>query len=125
MSGKQAKRERRFQRLRDVENEINPPHPLEQDAAGGRQSHSPISAAVPEREPVEPLQGEAIASPMNGPMLLTLAEVAEMLNISIRTAHRLKKDFPGRCVLGGSVRYHRGLIERWILGKIEGQSNGE
>jgi predicted DNA-binding transcriptional regulator AlpA len=47
------------------------------------------------------------------PLLLTLADVCAPLNVSRSTVLRLKKvgGLPGRVTVGGSVRYHRQVIE--------------
>lgn len=49
--------------------------------------------------------------------LLSIKEVAKMLNMSIRTVHRKKraKEIPAPLHIGGSRRWHPGDIAAWIL----------
>lgn len=56
------------------------------------------------------------------PLLLTVADVCALLNLSRSTLFRLeqKTPLPGRVKLGGQVRYHRGIIEKWILEQVSG-----
>ncbi len=71
------------------------------------------------------LQGsqDQAAGPAGGlvPLLLTVAELCELLHVSRMTLHRLEKsgELPGRVKLGGQVRYHREIIEKWLLERIE------
>jgi excisionase family DNA binding protein len=55
------------------------------------------------------------------PLLLTVAEVCALLNVSRMTVHRLEKSgtLPGKVKLGGQIRYHREIIEKWILEQVE------
>jgi predicted DNA-binding transcriptional regulator AlpA len=110
--------------------ELNPPHPLETTAAGGRpHEEEHPQAASRERELVEPLREEAIADlPRLGePWLMDMSEIAHMLKLSLRTVQRLERDegIPGRVVIKGNVRYYRKSVLSWLLSKIEGQSHGE
>lgn len=55
------------------------------------------------------------------PLLLSIADVCALLNVSRSTFLRLEKStgLPGRIKIGGQVRYHRGIIEKWLLDQIE------
>jgi excisionase family DNA binding protein len=57
------------------------------------------------------------------PLLLTLADVCALLNVSRSTVIRLEKagGLPGRVTVGASVRYHRLVIEEWLLEMAKGQ----
>jgi excisionase family DNA binding protein len=59
------------------------------------------------------------------PLLLTIADVCALLNVSRSTLLRLEKSsgLPGRIKLGGQVRYHRGIIEDWLLKQAEGSDD--
>ena len=117
MSGKQAKRKRRLERgVSDC-----PSLPPGATAGGALHTSGHPHADVSARSLVDRAEGEAIASPSHPPVLLTLREVAEMLNLSPRTVQRLEKDhgLPGRVELGRTVRYHRGIIEKWLLERVK------
>jgi excisionase family DNA binding protein len=51
------------------------------------------------------------------PLLLTIGDVCALLNVSRSTVLRLEKSsgLPGRVKIGGQVRYHREIIEKWLL----------
>jgi predicted DNA-binding transcriptional regulator AlpA len=55
------------------------------------------------------------------PLLLSIADVCALLNVSRSTLLRLEKvsGLPGRVKLGGQIRYHRGIIEKWLLEQIK------
>lgn len=55
------------------------------------------------------------------PLLLTVREVAGLLNVSERHVHNLRKrrELPPPVVLGRSVRWHRKAIEHWLSGGRE------
>jgi len=57
------------------------------------------------------------------PLLLTVSQVCALLNISRSTIFRLEKsgEMPGRVNIGGQVRYHRQVIEDWLLEQAKGQ----
>jgi excisionase family DNA binding protein len=57
------------------------------------------------------------------PLLLTVSQVCALLNISRSTLFRLEKsgEIPGRVTIGGQVRYHRQVIEEWLLEQAKGQ----
>ena len=49
--------------------------------------------------------------------VLTISDVCKMLGVSRWTLQRMEKagSLPGRFKLGGQVRYHREIIEKWLL----------
>jgi len=51
------------------------------------------------------------------PVMLTIDQLGQWLNLSRSTIHRLDKagNLPGRVLIGRQVRYHRPAIESWIL----------
>ena len=106
MSGKQAKKARREAKQQQEKTWVDEvPHPLEESA--------------PSSEVVEVRQVDSSSS---GPVLLTLKQLAEKLNVSPRTVQRMEKDqgFPGRVSgLGGLVRYHWETIEKWLLERVK------
>ena len=55
------------------------------------------------------------------PLLLSIADVCALLNVSRMTLHRLEKSgsMPGKVKLGNQVRYHRETIEKWVLKQLE------
>ena len=57
------------------------------------------------------------AGPTVVPLLLTVTEVCALLKISRSTLIRLENagTLPGRVKLGGQVRYHREVVEKWLL----------
>jgi excisionase family DNA binding protein len=77
---------------------------------------APISSPSPERKVKE--QEPAIL-----PLLLSVSQVCALLNVSRSTLFRLEKsgEIPGRVTLGGQVRYHRQVIEEWLLELAKGQ----
>ncbi len=50
--------------------------------------------------------------------LLTAAEVAELLQIDVRTLRRMRHErtFPRATRMGRSLRWKRSLVERWLEG---------
>jgi excisionase family DNA binding protein len=54
---------------------------------------------------------------MNEPLLLTVAQVAELIQCSIPHVYRMEKrgELPPAVRLGASVRWPRQTIEEWIL----------
>lgn len=91
-----------------------------QHQGGVRQGILPASAS---ETPVEikpaprPVKSDVL------PLLLTLADVCALLNVSRSTVIRLEKagGLPGRVTVGASVRYHRLIIEEWLLELAKGQ----
>ncbi len=76
----------------------------------------PVVSPPPERKAKE--RGPDIL-----PLLLTVSQVCALLNISRSTLFRLEKlgEIPGRVTIGGQVRYHRQVIEDWLLEQAKGQ----
>lgn len=74
---------------------------------------------VEETQPVLEVSRSTVA-----PLLLTIADVCTLLNVSRSTLLRLEKSgaLPGRVKLGGQVRYHRQIIEAWLLRQVEGEN---
>ena len=112
MSGKQAKRKRREERLKT-------------SAQGGVcEAPSRPSTQTPPEVGDRPLPvalggGD---SPPPSPALLKTSELAEMLKVSRMTLFRMEKKegIPGRVKIGGRVRYHREIIEKWLLERAKG-----
>lgn len=50
-------------------------------------------------------------------LLLSVADMCELLGVSRATLVRMDSGgkIPGRMKLGGSVRYHRAVVENWLL----------
>ena len=59
---------------------------------------------------------QATAGPVRQPAMLTVNDLAEMLNCSARTVYRLTDSgrIPRPVKLGGLVRWPRKKIEHWI-----------
>lgn len=80
--------------------------------------HAPEPVVTPEKiKTPRPVKSEVL------PLLLTLADVCALLNVSRSTVIRLEKagGLPGRVTVGGSVRYHRLVIEEWLMEQATGQ----
>jgi excisionase family DNA binding protein len=77
--------------------------------------------ALKEKKPSAPAPVSTVE-----PLLLTLADVCALLNLSKSTIYRIEKTspLPGRVKLGGQVRYHRQVIEKWLLEQIEKENGG-
>jgi excisionase family DNA binding protein len=93
-----------------------------QRVQGNGQNHGKVRQAVtPPVPPVEVQKAPAAAVlvPVSTvpALLLTVADLCALLNVSRSTLLRLEKSgsLPGRIMLGGQVRYHREKIERWLL----------
>lgn len=56
-------------------------------------------------------------------LLLTIADVCGLLQISRATFYRLEKaeKLPGRLLIGGQVRFHRETLENWLRAQVGGQ----
>jgi excisionase family DNA binding protein len=82
------------------------------------ENSSPAPVIPPEKKP----SSRAVKSDVL-PLLLTCADVCALLNISRSTLFRLEKsgEVPGRVTIGGQVRYHRQVIEEWLLEQARGQ----
>lgn len=74
-------------------------------------------------EPLSPKQPKARRPRPSDPnaLLLTVTEVCALLRISRATLIRMDKagTIPGRIKLGGSVRFHREIIEAWLKSLID------
>ncbi len=59
-------------------------------------------------------------SAFDSSLLLTIPEVCLLLKLSRSTLDRMAKtdSIPGRIKIGGQVRYHRKLLEQWLLSQI-------
>lgn len=71
--------------------------------------------AAPVPDPLPPVQAEP--APVVPAILLTVSQVCDLLGgISRSTLVRMEKTgkIPGRVQLGGSVRYHRETVEKWV-----------
>lgn len=53
------------------------------------------------------------------PLLLTIPDLCDLLQVSRSTINRMQKKIPGRVELSGSIRYHREIIEKWLFDKIK------
>lgn len=76
--------------------------------------------AAPVPDPPKPVQVEP--SPAALSILLTVSQVCDLLGgISRSTLVRMEKTgkIPGRVQLGGSVRYHREIIEEWVKSLVK------
>jgi excisionase family DNA binding protein len=83
----------------------------------------PVTAprpAAPVPDPPEPVQVKPV--PTTPAILLSVSQVCEFLGgISRSTLVRMEKTgkIPGRVQLGGSVRYHREVIESWVRSLVQ------
>lgn len=66
---------------------------------------APMPALSPAFAPLEALRDESA-------LVLTVADVCALLKISRRTLERTS--IPGKLKIGGSVRYHKGVLEQWL-----------
>ena len=76
--------------------------------------------AAPVPDPLPPVQAEPVLSV--SAILLTVNQVCDLLGgISRSTLVRMEKTgkIPGRVQLGGSVRYHREIIEEWVRSLVK------
>jgi len=94
--------------------------------ANEKKNQPPATAAaqpVAESAPVVAERKAKEKGPEILPLLLTVTQVCALLNISRSTLFRLEKSggIPGRVTLGGQVRYHRQVIEEWLMGQAKGQ----
>jgi excisionase family DNA binding protein len=83
---------------------------------------SPVVSTEQPMEPVKPPVGG-----MSAPLLLTISDLCGLLNVSRSTVNRLDKsgELPGRLQLGGQVRYHREVVETWLLKRATMESRDE
>ncbi len=98
---------------------------------GKGQHQGVVSKGVnpPPAPPISEKQKPAEKVPAStvSPLLLTVADVCALLNISRSTLFRLEQSggLPGRVKLGGQVRYHRETIEEWLRGIVKDQHGQE
>lgn len=73
-------------------------------------------APRPKREKT-PRPLRLVGGHLEGPELITLAEVAELFNVRRETlwAWRRSKGFPNGVRVGTLLRFQRDAVERWIL----------
>lgn len=73
----------------------------------------------PVEEAVTPPGGDI---PAGNTLLLTVADLCALLQISRTTLFRMEKagKVPGRLSLGGQVRYHRETVETWLRSQLKG-----
>ena len=66
--------------------------------------------------PVEVPKPKKAAPEQPVSLLLTVTDLCALLNLSRSTIVRMEKNgtIPGRLKVGGSVRYHREIIEKWL-----------
>jgi excisionase family DNA binding protein len=71
-----------------------------------------VNAVPSEITPVS--KPQRVAKPVS--LLLTVADLCDLLKVSRSTITRMERagSIPGRVMLGGSVRYHREIIENWL-----------
>ena len=82
-----------------------------------RPQSKPISGAkIPLAKVVSFPPAAAEKVPALPSLLLTVKELCELLGVSRSKVVRMEKSgfLPGRVDLAGSVRYDRGIIEKWI-----------
>jgi excisionase family DNA binding protein len=67
----------------------------------------------------------AAALGSDGPLLLTIADLCRLLQVSRSTLHRMAASgkIPGRITLGAQVRYHRPTVEAWFRELAGGADN--
>jgi excisionase family DNA binding protein len=124
MSGKQAKLRRKLDREKNKQSVASPapsvrvapvvvPKPELPSTQGNNLPSPPPPGAIPS-------EADRRREGSDSSILLTLVEVAKLLKVSQRTVQRLEKDqgLPGRVFLGRTVRYHREIIEKWILTRV-------
>lgn len=77
-----------------------------------------------EGEKARPVVGTGAAQDA---LLLTVADLCALLQISRSTFFRLKKagQVPGSVTLGGQVRYHRETVETWLRSQVKEQFNAK
>lgn len=69
-------------------------------------------------ETVTPPAGDI---PAGSTLLLTVADLCALLQVSRTTLFRMEKagEVPGRLSLGGQVRYHRETVETWLRSQLK------
>ena len=87
-----------------------------------RQRSRSISQAQKLRQQTKPVQPVADLPPSQDesttlqPLLVSVAQLCELLNVSRSTLYRMEQSgsIPGRVKIGGQVRYHLETIEGWL-----------
>ena len=78
----------------------------------------PEAQCVSNAQPREKENNKMIASPTEPPVLMTRAEVAELIRIDLRTLDRWRADpevrFPVPVRVGRVLRWRRSSVERWL-----------
>ncbi|MCF6267061.1 MAG: helix-turn-helix domain-containing protein [Desulfuromusa sp.] len=85
---------------------------------GSEQIHAPIPAPTVLYAPPQP--SKEPAETISVPVLLTIDQLGQWLNLSRSTIHRLDKagNLPGRILLGRQVRYSRPAILSWLKERL-------
>ncbi|RME33533.1 MAG: helix-turn-helix domain-containing protein [Deltaproteobacteria bacterium] len=89
----------------------------------GRQAKTK-QQAVTKSQP-EP-KADAIATPdAPAPLLVTVPQLCQMLNVSRSTLYRMEQTgkLPGRIQLGGQVRYHLETVQEWLRSLAQGSES--
>jgi len=86
----------------------------------------PAKSVQKQQAPVaEPEKKQVVSASVIVPLLLTVDELAALLNISRASVYRLESSgqLPGKMKLGAHVRYHRQVVEKWLLEKVSQSTN--
>jgi len=126
MSGKRAKMLRRQAKaVQDGNWTDEIPHPADGGEPVSVPSPGVLKQGAPHSRPLaEVIKLQTVPSKVPAttvePLLLSIADVCALLNVSRTTIHRLEKSggLPGRVMLGGHVRYHRETIEKWVIKQL-------
>ncbi|WP_318556596.1 helix-turn-helix domain-containing protein [Geobacter anodireducens] len=109
------------QASRDYAADHAPPRPV---SGASRETLEDVNAFlsgvdVPELKPAPVHDGDI---PPGNTLLLTVADLCALLQISRTTLFRMEKagKVPGRLSLGGQVRYHRETVETWLRSQLKG-----
>lgn len=80
--------------------------------------NAPVIPQIKEQPVTAPSKAIAAPAPSSPPLLLSVAQLCTMLNVSRSTIVRMQQSgsLPGQIKLGRSVRYHREEIENWLRG---------
>lgn len=93
------------------------PPTVEEKATPHQAPQAPPKESMPQQK--RPRSQKAQSAAPNS-LLLSVAEMCTLLNISRATLVRMDKSgkLPGRIKLGGSVRFHRETVETWLKNLI-------
>ncbi len=85
---------------------------------GSEQVHAPTPA--PTISHASPQTSKTTPETISVPVLLTISQLGQWLNLSRSTLHRMDKagQLPGRILLGRQVRYSRPAIESWLKERL-------